>query len=106
MQHQFMFPNLKISRKLLLAILSASALGLLLATGQAAPLYQTSGQTNPTVAMPGTVLNTAGVPAPVTSAGNDGENYWRLHQEALAGDFGGSYYRKDLAAGDTSHTNG
>jgi hypothetical protein len=108
MKNQFTFPALRISRKLLLVILSTSALGLLGAPGLGARLYQTSGQTNPTVAIPGTFLSTEPTqsPQPVTSSGFDTENYWRIHQDALAGDFGRSLYRKNLGAGDTSDASG
>src|SRR2546426_586726 len=85
--------------------LAAIACGFLCASVQAVT-YSSVGSANPTAF--GAVLGFEATqsPLPMTSSGNDGEAYWRIHQEALAGDFGRANYVKSLAAGDTSDSGG
>src|SRR5262245_52278215 len=85
-------------------ICSSAIIPSLLCASAQAVVYQSVGSANPTAF--GATLQAAGSPAPVTSSGNDGEDYWRLHQDALAGDFGSSYYRGVLQSGDTSDSTG
>ncbi len=47
-----------------------------------------------------------GTPLPVLSGGNDGEAYWRIHQEPFDNDSGGSYYRYVLPLGYVTNSSG
>src|SRR5258706_7157486 len=101
MQRQSSVPSLRLSHRLLLVLVNGAALSLLGHSGQAATVFITSGQNNPTAAGAVAVFS-AGAPVVTTSSGNDGEDFWRLHSGPYPGDSGVAHYTYFMTAANTT----